>query len=63
MEVQGATLTGGGKVWLISHTDPMAYNEPGKEPNVVIKEKPVDGVSDKLTVPPYSINLYELTVR
>jgi len=63
MKVEGATLTGGGKVWLISHTDPMAYNEPGKEPNVVIKEKPVDGVSDKLTVPPYSINLYELTVR
>jgi alpha-N-arabinofuranosidase len=63
MKVEGATLTGGGKVWLISHTDPMAYNEPGKEPNVVIKEKPVDGVSDKLTVPPYSINLYELAVR
>jgi alpha-N-arabinofuranosidase len=63
MKVQGATLTGSGKVWLISHTDPMAYNEPGKEPNVAIKEKLVDGVSDRLTVPPYSINLYELTVQ
>jgi len=63
MKVQGATLTGGGKVWLISHSDPMAYNEPGKEPNVVIKGKVVEGVSDKLTVPPLSISLYKLFVR
>jgi len=61
--LKGAKLTGKGRLWLIAHSDPMAYNEPGKEPNVVIEEKAVTGISNKLTVPPLSINLYELTVR
>jgi len=41
----------------------MAYNEPGKEPKVVIKEKAVSGISDKLSVAPLSISLYKLAVR
>ncbi len=61
MDLTGAQLTGTGKLWLIAHSDPMAYNEPGKEPNVVIKEKQVTGVSNSLSVPPLSISLYKLT--
>jgi hypothetical protein len=38
----------------------MAYNEPGKKPQVVIVEKPLTGVSKKLSVPPLSISLYRL---
>jgi len=63
MELKGANLTGKGTLWVISHSDPMAYNEPGKEPNVVIKEKAVSGISNNLSVPPLSISLYKLAVR
>lgn len=63
MELQGAKLTGKGTLWIIVHNNPMAYNEPGKEPKVVIEEKAVSGVSGKLDVQPYSVNIYELAVR
>jgi len=63
MDLKGARLTGAGKLWLIAHSDPMAYNEPGEEPKVMIEEKPVTGVSDKLNVPPLSISLYKLATK
>ncbi|MBN2593750.1 MAG: hypothetical protein JXA81_09605 [Sedimentisphaerales bacterium] len=63
LDIKGAQLTGSGKLWLIENSDPMAYNNPGDEPNVVIKEKSVTGISDKLEVPPLSISLYRLTTR
>jgi alpha-N-arabinofuranosidase len=63
MDLKGARLTGKGRLWLVTHTDPMAYNEPGKELNVAIEEKPVTGISDKLSLPPLSISLYKLATR
>jgi alpha-N-arabinofuranosidase len=63
VDLKDAQLTGSGKLWLIANSDPMAYNEPGKDPNVVIEEKPVTGVSDKLNVAPLSISLYKLTTK
>jgi alpha-L-arabinofuranosidase len=62
MDLKGANLTGAGTVWVIANSDPMVYNEPGKEPKVAIKESKVTGVSNQLTVPGYSINLYRLEV-
>jgi hypothetical protein len=41
----------------------MAYNEPGEEPNVTIKEKTGSKISHKLSVPPLSINLYKLPIK
>jgi len=55
-------LTGTGKLWLIAHTDPMAYNEPSKEPQVVIDEKSLAQISNTLNIPPLSICLYKLNV-
>jgi len=63
VELQGAKLTGKGTLRVIAHSDPMAYNEPGKPPNVVIEEKTVNGISDRLDAAPYSVNIYELAVR
>ena len=60
VDIKGAELSGKGQLWQIAHPDPMAYNEPGKEPNVVIEEKPPKGVSNKLSVPALSICIYEL---
>ena len=63
MDLEGANLTGSGTVWVISNSDPMAYNEPGKDPKIAIKESKVSGVSNEMTVPGYSINLYKLDVN
>ncbi len=63
IDLKGAQLTGEGMLRLIAHSDPMAYNEPGKDPNVEIEEKPVTGLTDKLNVPPLSISLYTLAVK
>jgi len=63
MELKGAELSGNAKQWQIAHSDPMAYNEPGKEPNVTIKEKIGSKISRRLSVPPLSINLYKLTIK
>ena len=60
---RGARLTGAGKLWVIAHSDPMAYNEPGREPSVVIEERPVSGFSNRLDLPPLSISLYKLATK
>jgi DUF1680 family protein/alpha-L-arabinofuranosidase len=63
IELKGAELAGNGRLSLIAHSDPMAYNEPGKPPEVMIEEKLIHGISNKLSVPPLSISLYELSAR
>ena len=63
INLKNAKLTGRGKKWVIEHDDPMAYNEPGKEPKVVIEASHVSGVSDRLTAHPLSVTLYKLSVR
>ncbi|MDH4238264.1 MAG: alpha-N-arabinofuranosidase, partial [Phycisphaerae bacterium] len=63
MELKGIKLSGKARLWQIAHTDPMAYNEPGKEPNVTIKEKQVSDITEKLSVSPLSVNLYELPIK
>lgn len=55
-------LPGLDRLWRISGSDPMAYNEPGTPPAVFIEEMKGENFSEKLTVPPLSISLYELKV-
>jgi alpha-N-arabinofuranosidase len=63
IDLKGAKLAGSGRQWLITGTDPLAYNEPGKEPKVVIDEKTVEELSDKLIVPALSVSIFELAVK
>ena len=63
MDLKGADITGQGQKWVIEHDDPMAYNEPGKKPKVVIEASPVGGVSDRLTTEALSVTVYKLFVR
>ena len=64
-DLEGVELTGTGRLWLIAHfeNDPMAYNEPGKDPNVQITEKTIDRVLSELEAPPFSVSLYILDFR
>lgn len=63
LDLKGANLQGAGTVWVIANPNPMAYNEPGKEPKIEIKENAVRDLANQLTVPGYSITLYKLDVR
>ena len=61
---EGVTLTGSGKRYQMAGNDPMAYNEPGKAPNVVIQESAVSRqVGNKLTLPPFSVTLWVLEAK
>lgn len=63
MDLKGTRLTGTATLWQIAHSDPMAYNEPGKEPAVQIAKKTVTGIADRLDARPLSVSLYVLPVR
>jgi len=65
LDVKGARLgAAGGRRWHLSDADPMAHNEPGKEPKVTIKETPLSqGVPDTLKAPALSVGLYELPLE
>jgi alpha-N-arabinofuranosidase len=62
LEVTGARVSATGRRWQIAHDDPLAYNDPGQAPKVVIQEEKVtDG--GRLCVAPCSVTLYALDVR
>lgn len=63
LTLTGVKLTGTGVRWDVSGPDPKAHNEPGKSPRVVLRERPVKGISDKLPVAPCSATLYALPVE
>jgi len=63
LTVNGAALTGAGRAWHIAHEDPLAYNHPGAKPKVTIKETPLTKTTRKVTVPPYSANIYALKTQ
>jgi alpha-N-arabinofuranosidase len=63
LDLKGATIKGTGQHFQIAGSDPMAYNEPGKKPSVVIEKSKLAGITNKLTVPPLSVSLFRLPVR
>jgi len=63
LSVAGVKLAGSGRLWQIAGSDPMAYNEPGKEPGVTIEEVSVSDVGDGLHVAPCSVAIYALGVE
>lgn len=62
LDVQGAGLSGKGIMYVIEHEDRMAYNEPGKKPQIAIKRYAISDAG-KLISPPISIVVYELPVK
>lgn len=61
--LKNAHLTGTGQLWIIAHSDPSAYNEPGTPPKIIIREQVVSGISNELIIPPLSIIIYELPIQ
>ncbi|MHC4619058.1 MAG: alpha-L-arabinofuranosidase C-terminal domain-containing protein [Planctomycetota bacterium] len=63
MDLKGARPTRAGTAWVIAGSDPMAYNEPGKAPKVVIEERQLSGTVSELKAAPFSVSLYKLPAR
>jgi len=63
IELKGVKVADKGKLWVITGTDPLAHNEPGKEPKVVIEEKTAEGLSNKFNVPALSVSIYEFAIE
>jgi alpha-N-arabinofuranosidase len=63
VDLKSAQSGSTGRLWVIAHSDPMAYNEPGEKPNVVIEETSIAGPADTLNVLPLSISLYKFPVK
>ena len=63
VDVQHARLGGKGRRWEIAHSDPMAYNEPGKPGQVVIREESLAKFENTIYVNPLSISLYRFDVE
>jgi alpha-N-arabinofuranosidase len=63
LDLQNAQITGAGRWWTMTATDPLDYNEPGQPPRVVIEEQPLSDASPILNVPPMNISLYELPAQ
>ncbi len=63
LDLKGATIKGTGQQFQIAGSDPMAYNQPGRKPNVVIEKSKLAGITNKLTVPPLSVSLFRLPAR
>ncbi len=59
LTLKNARPTGQVQAWVISSPDPMAYNEPGKAPQVTISAQTLTN-SDKLIAPPLSIAVYQV---
>jgi len=60
LSLKGAAVPKTARLFRIAGSDPLAYNEPGKEPAVKIEEEADVPFSGRLTVPPLSASIYVL---
>jgi alpha-N-arabinofuranosidase len=60
LTLNGLSITGKGTLREIAGSDPMAFNSPGEPARVAIEKRPVEGITDSITVAPYSISLFSL---
>jgi len=63
LQLRGAAFAPAAALRRIAGTDQGAHNEPGKPPAVSIAETEKVPVGDSLTVPPWSISIYELRTK
>lgn len=56
LDVTGATLSGKGTLWRLASTESNGQNP-------TISSSPVDSIPSSLTLPRFSVSIYELTVR
>jgi alpha-L-arabinofuranosidase len=63
LTAEDAKLGKNAKLFFITGTDKMAYNEPGKDMNVTIQEQTLRNHDNQLPVHPLSVSIYQIPVR
>jgi hypothetical protein len=63
LDVDGATLPDRGRAWTVSGADVQARNRAGEPPQIELTEWTLSNATRPITVAPFSINLYEFTIR
>jgi alpha-N-arabinofuranosidase len=60
LDLKGLAVPKTARLYRLAGADPMAYNEPGKEPVLKIEESDGTPFSAKLMIPPLSVSIYVL---
>jgi alpha-N-arabinofuranosidase len=60
---RGAKLSGKGNLWRMAPASLNASIVVGRKPEVEVKQRAVTAVPGAETIPPFSVSIYELTVR
>jgi alpha-L-arabinofuranosidase len=63
LDFQKVKVSRNGKKWMINHTDPEIYNEPGKDPMLEIEESDFQFQNKPISVPAFSISLFSFPVE
>jgi alpha-N-arabinofuranosidase len=63
IQIPGVRLAGKGTLWRITGPDRMAFNRPGAEPSVEIREETIRDIEDTLSIIPLSISLFEIRTK
>lgn len=63
LQLDGGKLASNAKKWTITGDHLDAHNEAGKKPQVTLTNSPVSITSNSLSVSPYSVNLFEVSLK
>jgi alpha-N-arabinofuranosidase len=63
LNLNNVKIAGKGKLYVMAGDDPQAYNNPGDKPRIVIAEKNLSDITNKLVVPKLSASLYVLDIK
>ncbi|MBZ0212627.1 MAG: alpha-N-arabinofuranosidase, partial [Nitrospirae bacterium] len=63
LDLSGVNLADMGTRWRMADADPMAYNDPGNPPKIVIREQGDQAPAGKLVLPPYSVTIWKFPVK
>jgi hypothetical protein len=63
LTVNGAELAGKSRRWILTGPSRWAFNSPGRERTVDIRQTSHDGRVDALDIAPMSVSLYSMAIR
>lgn len=63
LSINGAVLTGAGRVWFMAPSSVSAANVVGQPSQVEVQEREVNLTTNAMTIAPISVNIYEFPVK
>ena len=63
INLDNAQLAGSADTWVIKGDSPLAHNNPGEKPSVIIDTAPTTDLSETVSLDPLSITLFKVPAR